>query len=525
MPRPRLHTKNFFSRAAPLPAPVQAFAPEFAARFGRILAGLARLVAAGFLRNPRLVLLIIPLWTRLNRAARRCERLMAHLAAGHLPKPHRSGPSGPPPSGPALPTSRGWLVRELGSEAACHASQMQALLAVPAVIDLLSVAPTARRIVNPIPRPLAGIVRPSRWRQPLNSATVGGKTEDTAMPSTNLEKPDAAPVKNERLEKIVDLLYRAVLRRYPDESGRIAYAKLLEQGKPELEIIRQLANCPEFASKRLIPANEPKIPGIRIDDYDDARDPDLARYITPEVVALSAKVQHASIDYTTFYEVLMRQNSKFKQEEYLIFHALRFHELACAIKNLPNISTILDFGFGGNSYALQELFPTALVSVADRPQMQLPADRFHSTHSVDLEDDRLDQIDMGARFDMIVFSEVIEHLRMHPARVIRFLLRHLTPTGSMIITTPNLFSRNKMRQINLRRTPLPTVHLEYSQADGPHFHFREYAQKDMLGMIDGGGGRTSAFLWSGCWDQADLRDVIPRHELSNMFFLVERKGG
>ena len=80
-------------QSAPLPAPVQAFAPEFAGRFGRILALLAKLVAASFLRNPRLALLIIPLWTRLNRAARRCERLMAHLAAGRLPKPRKPGRS------------------------------------------------------------------------------------------------------------------------------------------------------------------------------------------------------------------------------------------------------------------------------------------------------------------------------------------------------------------------------------------------------------------------------------------------
>ena len=64
-------------QAAPLPPPVQAFAPEFAGRFGRILALVTKLIAARFLRNPRLILLIIPLCTRLNRAARRFERLMA----------------------------------------------------------------------------------------------------------------------------------------------------------------------------------------------------------------------------------------------------------------------------------------------------------------------------------------------------------------------------------------------------------------------------------------------------------------
>ena len=141
-------------QAAPIPAPVQAFAPEFAGRFGRILALLAKLVAASFLRNPRLVLLIIPLCARLNRLRQRCERLMAHLAAGRLPRPRKPGPSGPHPSGPALPTRRAWLVRELGSEAACYGSQMQALLAEPAAVELLLHAPAARRIVNPILRML-----------------------------------------------------------------------------------------------------------------------------------------------------------------------------------------------------------------------------------------------------------------------------------------------------------------------------------------------------------------------------------
>ena len=159
--------RTIFVQAIPLPPSVQAFAPDFAGRFGRILALLAKLVAAGFLRNPRLVLLIVPLWNRLNRTARRCERLMAHVAAGRLPKRHATAcaspgaptaappdPAVPRPSAPALPTRRGWLVRELGSEAACYGSQMQALLAEPAAVELLRLVPTANRIVNPILRML-----------------------------------------------------------------------------------------------------------------------------------------------------------------------------------------------------------------------------------------------------------------------------------------------------------------------------------------------------------------------------------
>jgi hypothetical protein len=141
--------------AAPTPAPVQAYAPDLARRVGFILATLAALIARRFLRQPRFAALIIPLWNRINRAARRFERLMTRLAAGGLPKPRASGHGGPHRSAETLPTGRGWLVAALGSEAAACATQLQALLAEPAAVELLALAPAAQRVLRPIARMLA----------------------------------------------------------------------------------------------------------------------------------------------------------------------------------------------------------------------------------------------------------------------------------------------------------------------------------------------------------------------------------
>jgi hypothetical protein len=149
--------------AAP-PVPVQAFAPDFARRLGIILAGLAALIARRFLASPRLAVLIIPLWTRLNRAARRFARLMACLAAGRLPPlraPHPGGPRG----ARVLPGGRLWLVRALGSEAAAYVSQLENLLAEPAAAGLLAEIPAARRIVLPLGR-LLGLGAPAPARRP-----------------------------------------------------------------------------------------------------------------------------------------------------------------------------------------------------------------------------------------------------------------------------------------------------------------------------------------------------------------------
>ena len=156
----------------PIPAPVQAYAPDFARRLGLILAALAAIIARRFPREPRLVALAVPLWRRINRAIRRFERLMAHLAAGTLPRSHRSAapssasPAAPPSASPdrgdrprpaadPLPRGRFWLIRALGHEAAACATQLEALLAEPAAAELLALVPAAGRIIRPLIRLLA----------------------------------------------------------------------------------------------------------------------------------------------------------------------------------------------------------------------------------------------------------------------------------------------------------------------------------------------------------------------------------
>jgi hypothetical protein len=121
------------------------------------VAGLAALVARRFLREPRLQTLIIPLWTRLTRAAGRFERLMTRFAANRLrkprpPRPHRPTPDTARP--PALPAGHGWLIRALAHEAAAYASQLEALLAEPATAALLAACPQATRILRPLGRML-----------------------------------------------------------------------------------------------------------------------------------------------------------------------------------------------------------------------------------------------------------------------------------------------------------------------------------------------------------------------------------
>ncbi len=140
-----------------LAAELRATAPGLARRLAPILFALAALIARAFLRDPRRVGLIRPLWSRLTRAAGRFERLMARLAAGTRPRQHKAnGHSGPAPT--SFPSRHAWLIHDirpdLRHEAAICAAQLQALLSEPQNAALLAAAPTAAGILRPLCRML-----------------------------------------------------------------------------------------------------------------------------------------------------------------------------------------------------------------------------------------------------------------------------------------------------------------------------------------------------------------------------------
>ena len=144
------------------PPPTQVDAPELARRLGVILAALAALVAAQFLRRPGLSEWIVPLWQHLTHVARRFERAMTRKPR----RPAKRRDAAPVravtavaadqlrPRKPRLPTGRGWLVRALGYEGRGYRSQLEALLAEPAMQAAIAALPGVGRVLRPVCRML-----------------------------------------------------------------------------------------------------------------------------------------------------------------------------------------------------------------------------------------------------------------------------------------------------------------------------------------------------------------------------------
>ena len=132
-------------------------APELIRRLGYTLFGLAALVARRFLRNPRFFALIVPLYGRLRRAVRRFERALSRPVVVRKASVARRAVARAPVV--RLPMGKGWLVRELGWEAAGYGSQLQHLLDDPAMQAALAAVPAVGRILRPICRML-GVTTP-----------------------------------------------------------------------------------------------------------------------------------------------------------------------------------------------------------------------------------------------------------------------------------------------------------------------------------------------------------------------------
>jgi hypothetical protein len=145
-------------------ATLRGAAPDLARRLGLVLVGLCTAIKLGSAGKPLPRALFDLAYMRVNRIRNRLVHLLARLAAGWRPRPAapRAVPAEPrDPAAPRrtrvcapalgrLPHGRTWLVRVVGYRAAGSASQLEHLLADPAMAELVATVPSVGRMLRPL---------------------------------------------------------------------------------------------------------------------------------------------------------------------------------------------------------------------------------------------------------------------------------------------------------------------------------------------------------------------------------------
>lgn len=319
--------------------------------------------------------------------------------------------------------------------------------------------------------------------------------------------------------RLVRFCYRAILGREPvNETEVDNKLRGWRRFRTVEALIGEFVESPEFRNKNL---RKIENSGLTVA---------AQRFLSPDLRLLSARLQaersitRSDFDKACALAVPRMADLPFgDQLEYLAYHRERFFELDNVIVDLlqhTHQPRVLDIGMSINSVILNELLPSARIEICDRSDVVIGEKQPFRLYNADLTDPDLDRKDLPETFDLIIFAEVLEHLLANPVRVLKFFLRHLSRTGSLIVTTPNFFSGGNLRALEQLENPQPIFPARLKRGQEMEFHVREYSMSELLLLGEEAGGLPTAFFYSSCWD--DPSPDIPEEHRTNLFAIFRR---
>ena len=328
----------------------------------------------------------------------------------------------------------------------------------------------------------------------------------------------------------IQLCYRHVLKRDADEGGLESYLQRFRIGDIDhAGLMEELINSEEYSQIEA--------------PYNFRTDPALHDSIIRFDDSLIQRLQQCSALPEEHYNALWAQifNAERElvvgQQEYGRQHKQRFWELCNAVLELTENKSApraLEFGISEFSGLYKTLRPELVLDCADRPtaddyigfnaNTSLRVSGGNQFVSVDLNTPRTLLSDnyqaLHGQYDLVLFTEVLEHLTANPVDVLEQLLALLKVDGYLYLTTPNFFRKENVEKFSARENPQEAYPAGEDNWDA-HHHHRECGLKELLSFIGEAGGKTTAFYFSDCWDEGE---PALESERGNMIFVVQQQG-
>jgi 2-polyprenyl-3-methyl-5-hydroxy-6-metoxy-1,4-benzoquinol methylase len=235
------------------------------------------------------------------------------------------------------------------------------------------------------------------------------------------------------------------------------------------------------------------------------------------------------------------------EEEYLNYHALRYQE-TLAVLGPGEGRRLLDVGaFPGHlSLALKAMGyqVEALTGRSESPHFLEGLIRRLSKQQIpvaiaDVECDAFPYPDKS--FDVVLATEILEHLPFNPFHMLQESFRVLKPSGKLVLSTPNLAKADNLLRFAAGRTIHPDIRLPFYKTFKSILtgrHIREFTADELVYLLEGQnkamyrfeGTKISyslcldpAFSWRGAavWF---LKQIWPRFR-ATLWAMAFRPGG
>jgi len=312
--------------------------------------------------------------------------------------------------------------------------------------------------------------------------------------------------------EFLEAAYASVFRRVADQGGLESYTTAMQSGMSPTDILRAFVASAEFRDAL----------DKRLDDYDAQLDPALAPFRPLANEALAEELSSGRYLNMNLFEQLHGEAcarafepGKEYPQDHLLLHKRRFAELlnaCCYLSRGRQRPRVLDIGNTQNLVWYKAFLPGIELVAADRPDGPEYVDSDHRIR-LDLNTGDFDRLKVVAPYDLIVFTEVLEHLSISPIVLLRQLIALLASDGLLYLTTPNFFRLENLAKIGRRQNPLPMYPVDNTDR---HHHTREYAMAELLAVITEAGGRIRCWYFSDCWDAVPL----PLDQRANLVVVV-----
>jgi trans-aconitate methyltransferase len=187
-----------------------------------------------------------------------------------------------------------------------------------------------------------------------------------------------------------------------------------------------------------------------------------------------------------------------EEQIYLRTHAQRYERLLELLRPLAP-GRILVVGPSYETVLLRDAFPSATVNTLGWHDNRFPL-REHESHvQFDLNDPSYPELEPH---DVVVCSEVIEHLHVAAVPVLRFLASGLVPGGHLILQTPNATALAKRIRMLFGRNPYDPIREE----SGNPGHFHEHTVDELVRAVDEAGLEVTRVLTENYFDHGSRKN-------------------
>lgn len=168
---------------------------------------------------------------------------------------------------------------------------------------------------------------------------------------------------------------------------------------------------------------------------------------------------------------------------YMEEHKYGFKKIIKSIPFLPKPIRILDIGTTPFTLFIKKKFQNYDVWTLDRTELM--KERCEQA-GIQLKSCNLDNGSIPFEdeyFDIVIFTEVLEHIFAPPTDILAEIKRIIRPSGKLILAVPNIACLSKRIKLLFGITPLPNAdHQMNKEWVHGHGHLHEYTKKEILSL-------------------------------------------